>query len=194
LHRFLLAQGITNYVVDSSSIEVKRRRRRAKSDGLDVRKLVSMLIRYEHGEGDVWRVVNVPSVKAEDDRHLHRDLETLKQERASTTTRIKSLLSIQGVRLKSLSKVPEQLDELRLWDGSEIPSGLLRRLLRVWAHHEFLTQQIAELEGERREVGGLAGLTPTPYQSGESDMVQGKLRPTTSTSSCTAAVAMSSAV
>jgi hypothetical protein len=27
------------------------------------------------------------SVKAEDDRHLQRDLETLKQERASTTTR-----------------------------------------------------------------------------------------------------------
>src|SRR6266481_6023768 len=38
LHRFLQAQGITNHVVDSSAIEVNRRRRRAKSDGLDVRK------------------------------------------------------------------------------------------------------------------------------------------------------------
>ena len=37
LHRFLQAHGITNHVVDSSSIEVNRRRRRAKSDGLDVR-------------------------------------------------------------------------------------------------------------------------------------------------------------
>src|SRR5713101_435724 len=37
LHRFLQAQGITNHVVDSSAIEVNRRRRRAKSDGLDVR-------------------------------------------------------------------------------------------------------------------------------------------------------------
>src|SRR5215813_4900604 len=46
LHRFLQAHGITNHVVDSSSIEVNRRRRRAKSDGLDVRKLLSMLIRY----------------------------------------------------------------------------------------------------------------------------------------------------
>ena len=45
LHRFLPAQGITNSVVDSSSIAVNRRRRRAKSDGLDVRTLVSMLIR-----------------------------------------------------------------------------------------------------------------------------------------------------
>jgi transposase len=218
LHRFLQAHGITNYIVDSSSIEVNRRRRRAKSDGLDVRKLVSMLIRYAHGERAVWRVVHVPSVAAEDQRHLHRDLETLKQERASTTTRIKGLLSSQGVRLTSLSKLPEQLEALRLWDGSPLPSGLCRRVLRVYAHHQFLSQQIAEWEAERRallqtsqeaalekvrqlmhlrgigingawllvmaffgwrafknrrEVGGLAGVTPTPYHSGESAREQG---------------------
>src|SRR5499433_1358413 len=46
LHRFLQGHGITTHVVDSSSIEVNRRRRRAKSDGLDVRKLLSMLLRY----------------------------------------------------------------------------------------------------------------------------------------------------
>jgi hypothetical protein len=31
-----------------------------------VRKLLSMQMRYEHGERDVWRVVHVPSVEAED--------------------------------------------------------------------------------------------------------------------------------
>src|SRR2546425_3401033 len=152
LHRFLQAQGITNQVVDSSSIEVKRRQRRAKSDGLDVRKLLTMLMRFHHGERDVWRVVHVPTVEAEDQRHLHRDLETLKQERASTTTRIKGLLSSQGVRLTTVSKLPEQLDALRLWDGSEMPSGLRRRLLRVYAHDEFLSEQIAALEAERRAL------------------------------------------
>ena len=81
-HRFWQAHGITNQVVESSAIEVNRRRRRAKSDGLDVRKLVTLLIRYHQGERQVWRVVKVPSVEAEDQRHLHRDLETLKQERA----------------------------------------------------------------------------------------------------------------
>src|SRR5215475_13999866 len=86
LHRFLQGHGITNHVVDSSAIEVNRRRRRAKSDGLDVRKLLSMLIRYVYGERQVWQVVKVPSVEAEDHRHLHRDLETLKRERASTMT------------------------------------------------------------------------------------------------------------
>jgi transposase len=131
LHRFLQGHGITNHVVDSSSIEVNRRRRRAKSDGLDVRKLLSMLMRYAQGERQVWQVVKVPSVEAEDQRHLHRDLETLKQERASTTTRIEGLLSSQGLRVTSLTKLPEQLDALRLWDGSPMPPGLRRRVLRV---------------------------------------------------------------
>ena len=79
-------------------LQVNRRKRRAKSDALDVRKLLRMLRRYEYGEREVWRVVHVPSVEAEDQRHLHRDLETLKQERASTTTRIKGLLRSQGIR------------------------------------------------------------------------------------------------
>src|SRR5262245_4584987 len=38
LHRFLQAHGITNHVVDSSSIELHRRRHGANSDGLAVRK------------------------------------------------------------------------------------------------------------------------------------------------------------
>jgi transposase len=218
LHRFLQGHGITNHVVDSSSIELNRRRRRAKSDGLDVRKLLSMLMRYEQGERHVWQVVKVPSVEAEDQRHLHRDLETLKRERASTMTRIEGLLSSQGLRVPSLAKFPEQLEALRLWDGSPVPPGLRRRVLRVYAHYTFLSEQIAAVEVERRtllqtsadasidkirqlmqlkgigingawllvmelfgwraftnrrEVGGLAGFTPTPYQSGESTREQG---------------------
>jgi transposase len=45
LHRFVQGHGFTNQVVDSSSIEINRRRRRAKSDRLDVHKLLSMLMR-----------------------------------------------------------------------------------------------------------------------------------------------------
>jgi transposase len=152
LHRFLQGHGITNHVVDSSAIEVNRRRRRAKSDGLDVRKLLSMLMRYAQGERQVWQVVKVPSVEAEDHRHLHRDLETLKQERASTTTRILGLLSSQGLRVTSLTKLPEQLEALRLWDGSPVPPGLRRRVLRVYAHHTLLSEQIAAVEAERRAL------------------------------------------
>ena len=95
-------------------------------------------------------MVKVASVEAEDQRHLHRDLETLKQERASTMTRIEGLLSSQGLRVTSLTKLSEQLDTLRLWDGSPRPPGRRRRVLRVYAHYTFLSEQIAAVEAERR--------------------------------------------
>ena len=151
-HRFLQAQRMTHPVVDSSSIAVNRRMRRAKSEALDVRKLLRMLIRYEHGAREVWRVVPVPSVEAEDKRQLHRDWETVQQERASTTTRSKGWRRRQGVRLTSLRTFPEPLEALRRWEGSPLPRGLHRRVLRVYAHHAFLRQQIAELEAERRAL------------------------------------------
>ena len=44
LPRYLASCGIGNLVVDSSSIEVNRRARRAQSDAIDVTKLLSMLI------------------------------------------------------------------------------------------------------------------------------------------------------
>jgi len=46
LHRWLIEQGIDNIVVDSASIEVNRRARRAKTDRLDGFKLLAMLLRH----------------------------------------------------------------------------------------------------------------------------------------------------
>src|SRR3972149_2782923 len=81
LHRWLTREGIDNRVVDSSSIEVNRRQRRAKSDGLDARKLLGMLVRDHAGESKVWSVVRVPTVDEEDRRQLHRGLRARAKER-----------------------------------------------------------------------------------------------------------------
>ena len=43
LHRFLCAQGVENLVVDSASIEVNRKKRRAKTDKIDVVALLDLL-------------------------------------------------------------------------------------------------------------------------------------------------------
>jgi transposase len=56
LARYLDQAGIKNTVVDSSSIEVDRRRRRAKTDRIDATKLVTMLIRHDNGDRKVWHV------------------------------------------------------------------------------------------------------------------------------------------
>jgi transposase len=152
LHRYVPAQGLTNPGVDAAALAVNRRQRRAKSDGLDVRQLLTMLRRLHHGERDVWRVVPGPTVEAEAQRHLPRDVATLKHERASTTTRLKGLRSGQGIRLTRLSQFPEPLEALRRWDGSPLPRGLRRRLLRVYAHDQFLSDQMAALAAERRAL------------------------------------------
>lgn len=99
LDRCLRHHGIASLVVDSSSIEVKRRARRAKTDRFDVGKLLAMLLRHWGGEEKMWSVVHVPSVVAEDRRQLHRELLTLKRDRARVTNRIKGLLASQGVVL-----------------------------------------------------------------------------------------------
>jgi transposase len=218
LHRYLVASGIENLVVDSASIEVNRRARRTKTDRLDVGKLVSMLIRYHGGERKVWSVVHVPSVAAEDKRHLHRQLATLKADRTRHINRIKGLLAGQGVRLAVRGDFLEALERIRLWDGSPLPPGLRSRLEREYACLQFVNQQIQAVEAERsqalrtsddpsveqvrqllrlraigensawlfvmeffgwrefrnrREVGSLAGLTSTPFQSGDEAREQG---------------------
>jgi transposase len=152
LHRYLTSLGIENAVVDSSSIEVNRRLRRAKSDRLDARKLVSMLLRYHAGERDVWSVVRVPTVEAEDRRQLHRELRTLKKECTRVTNRMKGLLAAQGIRLPKGAEVRAGLDAIRLWDGTPVPPALRARLEREREHAQFLTTKIGELERERQQT------------------------------------------
>src|SRR5688500_15120772 len=60
LHRCLAAHQVQNLVMDSSSIEVSRRRRRAKSDGLGVEKLLRLLLRHAAGEPGVLSIAQVP--------------------------------------------------------------------------------------------------------------------------------------
>jgi transposase len=213
LHRCLVAHGVENHVIDSASIEVNRRQRRAKTERLDVRKLLAMLLRYLAGEQKVWSVVRVPSVEEEDRRQLHREMLTAKQDRTRVINRLKGLLAGHGVQLALQDDVEAQLDQARQWDGAPLPSALRTRLKRAWQQVGFLTAHIQTLEAERRallrrredpviaqvrqlftlrgigvnsawlyvmeffawrdfqtpkQVGALAGLTPTPYQSGQS--------------------------
>jgi transposase len=219
LHRFLAAHGIENEIVDSSSIEVKRRGRRRKTDRLDAGKLLSMLIRWHQGERNVWSVVQAPSVADEDRRQLHRDLLELKAERTQHSNRIKALLASQGLALPRIdAEFPTLLAELRTWDGQSVPPELQQRLRREHERWQLVDRQIKDVAserarrvrtskdasidkvrhllrlrgigansawlyvmeffgwrriGNRKQLAALAGLTPTPHQSGDSDREQG---------------------
>ena len=130
IHRHLEARGVHSLVVDSASIEVARRKKKKKTDRLDVRKLLTMLIRYLSGERDFWSIVRVPSVEDEDERRVHRELLRLQKERGAHSNRINSLLVTQGIVLKVSRNLPKQLESIRLFDGSEIGVNLKQELLR----------------------------------------------------------------
>jgi len=114
LHRFLEKQGVRNLVVDSASIEVSRRFRRVKTDRMDLGKLLGMLMRYHLGEKKVWSVVRVPSVKAEDERQLHREMMALKKERTRHINRMKGLLVSQGLVIEVDAGFMEAIGTVRL--------------------------------------------------------------------------------
>jgi len=152
LHRYLVEQGIENLVVDSSSIQVNRRARQAKTDRMDVEKLVSQLIRYRSGERDVWSVLHVPSVEEEDNRQLHRELKTLKKDQTRHINRIKSYLVGQGIRMKMKKEFLKEIEGVRKWDGSQLPESLKARLRREYQRLQLVQEQIKDLERERVEA------------------------------------------
>jgi transposase len=149
-HRRLEEMGIVNRVVDSASIEVNRRHRRAKTDQLDVRKLLEMLVRSERGEQGVWRAVRVPSVKEEDWRRPHRELERIKKEEKQHRTRIRSLLKLHGIR-------PEMSPGGRGWQGylvqleQVLPPGAWSEILRESERLVLIKSQRRELEAEQQQ-------------------------------------------
>jgi transposase len=220
IHRCLISKGIDNKVIDPASVEVNRQRRRKKTDRLDAKKLLKALMRYMWGDKQACSVVRVPSIEDEDDRQLHRELESLKKERTRHSNRIRSLLILHGIRIENPGRrdFKKYLDSVRLWDGSEIRENLKDRLKREHDRYSQVEEQIKELERirkklvrnkasesmarvrqmlklkgigiesswllekeffswrkfrNRKEVGSLSGLSPTPYSSGDSKREQG---------------------
>src|SRR5215467_3700343 len=145
LHRAVTEMAIENIVVDAASIEVNRRQRRAKTDRLDVEKLVRQLVRYWRGEQDVWRVVRVPSAEAEDRRQMHREQEVLKEERKQHRVRIQSLLFTQGIDVKVGRDFLKELEQLRGWDHEPIRAQLKRRLEDEYHRLQLVEVQIREI-------------------------------------------------
>ena len=213
LHRWLVEHGVENLVVDSSSIEVNRRQRRAKSDRLDAAKLYEMLGRYLRGEKRVWQVVRVPSLQEEDARRPHRERERLQRERNAHLNRICSLAVLHNERL---DRRGEMLAQIKALEG-RLLSAVWTELQRECERLQFVERQLRELNAaieaqvqsllkdqpplaalmrlrsigiksawvlvnelfgwrrfnNRRELAGCVGLTPTPYDSGNSTREQG---------------------
>lgn len=151
IHRYLQSIGINDVVVDSSSIEVNRRAKRAKTDRLDVLSLVGLLVRYCDGEKKPWSVVRVPTVQEEDQRRCHREMERLRREYTAHRNRIRGLLFLHGIDIRGEKDLPRLIRCARLWDGSCLPVELREELLREHERLELVKIQIRKIERQRRE-------------------------------------------
>jgi transposase len=215
VHRALTELGLENRGVDSASLAVSRRKRRAKTDRLDARKLVTMLVRVWCGEPRVWSEVRVPTVAAEAARQVSRERTALTQEQTRLTNQMRGWLATWG------GAFPRQRPRgwwttVQDWAGAALPVEVQARLARADARVAVLEEQIAALDAQqqavvaaapatsavrqlvrlkgiattgasvlldeglvwrafrnRRQIGGLLGFAPTPYDSGETPREQG---------------------
>ncbi len=150
IHRYLESIGIKNIVVDSASIEVNRRHRRAKTDRVDGLKLLTMLIRHLGGEQKVWSVVRVPTQEQEDERRLNRERDRLLKERGAHVSRIKSLLVLYGIHAEVGSKFLKLLEEVRAWDGSKLPEHIVQEMKREYERIGVLDRQLRQIQEEKK--------------------------------------------
>jgi transposase len=215
IHRALTQLGVHNRVVDSASIEVNRRARRAKTDRLDALKLVRMLVRVCFGETRVWSEVRVPSVADEAARQVSRERTALTQDQTRLVNQMRGWLATWGAALPA-RRPAAWWTTVRDWAGGPLPAEVQARLARAEARLQAVDAQIAALDAQqraavaataptsavrqlvqlkgvattsasvlleeglvwrafrnRRQIGGILGFAPTPYDSGESTREQG---------------------
>jgi transposase len=126
ISRMLKKYGMKSYVMDPSSIEVSRQARRRKTDRLDAKKLLKLLLRRElNGELDSFAAARVPSEEQEADLRLHRERERLVKERTGHQTRIHSLLMLHGIQIQSPANVV--LENLRDWEGKPLTEAWVKQ-------------------------------------------------------------------
>jgi transposase len=167
IHRALTQLGVANRVVDSASIEVNRRARRAKTDRLDALKLLRMLVRVCHGEQGVWSEVRVPTVTQEAARHVSRERTALVADQTRVMNQVQAQINELETEQEANVKAAGASDDARI------------RLIRL---HGIGVTGASVLVDEglvwrgftnRRQIGGLLGFAPTPYNSGEAARDQG---------------------
>jgi len=148
IHRALQQRGIRNRVVDSASIEVNRRARRAKTDRLDALKLVRMLVRVCYGE-KAWSEVRVPSVGDEAARQVSRERTALTQEQTRVINQMRGWLATWGTALPR-RRTGAWWTTVRDWAGAALPLAVQARLARAEARRAVLAGQIAELDAQQQ--------------------------------------------
>lgn len=147
VHRALMALDIESHIVDPASIQVSRKRRRAKTDRIDAEKIVNALMRFKAGDRFACRMIRIPDLASEDERNLNRELKILRKERTAHVCRIKSLLFTQGIREVKVDRTFVcRLEQMQCAHGEPLGKRLQDRLLREFDRLVLVTEQIRTLQ------------------------------------------------
>src|SRR3981081_383353 len=151
IDRVVQNEGVESHVGDPASIATSRRRRRAKTDGIDGEALVRALLAYKRGEPRVCAMVKAPTPEEEDRRRLCRERKVLIAERVRHVNRVKGLLFSQGISgYQPLRRDRRQrLDEIKTGDGRPLPDHLKAQVRRELDRLRLPPKQRKAGEGER---------------------------------------------
>lgn len=151
IHRMLEEYGIENVVIDPASIEVSRHARIRKTDRLDAKRLLDLLLRDKYYNMPApYSVVCVPTLKDEDNMRLNRERERLVKERTGHRARIRSILTLHGrnsIKPQMLLKAPD----ITAWNGEELPPCTRAELQREVKRLELVEEHIKEVEIQQKK-------------------------------------------
>jgi transposase len=150
LHRWLTEKGVVSYEVDPSSIEVNRRARQAKTDRIDLDRIMRAFLAYLRGEPRACSMVHVPSVEEEDRKRRNRERDRLSEERTAHSNRINGLLHAHGIRDAGPLRrgFIARLATLRSGDGRPLPPRLLAEIKHEHERLELVNKQLAAIDAE----------------------------------------------
>lgn len=152
--RELIARGLEVHIMHPASIPVERKKRRAKTDRIDVEMLLRSLLAWLRGEPLACSMVALPSEREEDQRRPGRERERLISERVALENRMQNLLCLHGVPSfkPRLKKAAAQLEALRRFNGEPLPQELMAELRRLMERHQLLSAQLKAIETAREAV------------------------------------------
>lgn len=133
LHRELTRLGVKNYVVAPVALNGRR-----KTDKRDARALGEQLDRYRRGHGHAFSPVAVPTPEQEQDRALLRHRKALLRALARCAQQGRSLLLLQGQRIRGRWWQPRRWEELK----ATLPAWQVKLLHDFQAQAQLLHGQI----------------------------------------------------
>ena len=145
------APEIDVVICDPASLEVVRRKRRAKTDRIDARKMVRALRAWDGGDRDAMSPVRIPTVEEEDAKRLLRRRERLVKERLRLANAIAGLLRLQGVSAGNPAGkgFRARLDGLQTGYGRELPPVLLAEIHGILDRLELVVAELKTVEAQK---------------------------------------------